>query len=184
MQQPPTEKLVFEQIVEGLYVRALSKKMTLRCLERLKEAGINLNKPLLPAYPAETWFRAQVIAAEELFPGDSLNLAIRKLGEQMVEGYRETLLGHAVQALLKVVGPKTTLQKAARNFRSGNNYTETKLTELGPTSYELWINETGPNPHFDQGIIIAGLRAAGVPEPLVEVGDFDGHACTYRVSWR
>ena len=179
-----SEKLVFEQAVEGLFVRALAKKMTLRCLDRLTQAGINLNKPLLPAYPAETWFRAQVIAAEELFSGDSINLAMRRLGEQFVEGFRETLMGRAVLALLKVIGPKAGLTRAARNFRSANNYTESRLTELTPTSFELWMNESGPNPYFYLGVITGGLRAAGVAEPIVEVGEFDGHACTYRVTWR
>ena len=27
-----------------------------------------------------------------------------------------------------------------RTFRSANNYTETRLQQLGPASYELWFN--------------------------------------------
>ena len=27
-----------------------------------------------------------------------------------------------------------------RTFRSANNYTETRLQRVGPTSYELWFN--------------------------------------------
>ncbi|MHB8873222.1 MAG: DUF2378 family protein [Myxococcaceae bacterium] len=144
---------------------------------------MDLNHKLLPAYPAETWFKALDIAAQEIFPGDRKPQALRRLGEQFIDGFRETLLGRAVLALLKVIGPRQALIRATRNFRSGNNYTESRLTELGPASYELWMNEVGPHPTFTAGILAGGLRAAGASQAQVEVLSHDGHACSYKVSW-
>lgn len=73
--------------------------------------------------------------------------------------------------------------RATQNFRAGNNYTESKLRELGPTQFELWMNEVGPYPAFTAGIIHAGLRVAGAQDIVIEMSGYDGHACVYRINW-
>ncbi len=177
------EQLVFEQTIEGMFVRGLQGRLSPRARERLKAAGIDVSAPLRPAYPFEIWMAGLKVAAEEVFSSHSEQEAMFKLGELLIDGYRETLLGRAVLGMVRVLGPKRTLLRSTQNFRSGNNYTETRLVEVSPTCTELWMNEVGPFPSFTQGILLAAMRASGAPGLQVELKDYDGHAATYRVSW-
>lgn len=177
-----SDKVVFNHTIEGLFVKALGARWSPKAKTRLREAGLDLDKPLLPAYPFEVWMTVLRVASEELFPGEPVDSAMRKLGESFMDGYQTTLLGRAVLGMMTVLGPKRTLLRSTQNFRSGNNYTETRVTEVSPSAMDLWMNEVGPYPTFTAGIMLAALKAAGA-KPQVEVRDHDGHACTYRVSW-
>ena len=178
------ELLVYEQTVEGLFVRALGSRLTPECRARLTEAGLDVTRKLKPAYSFQSWMTFIRIAAEELYPGMPLPEATFKLGEAHVEGFRETMMGRAVISLLRVLGPKRTVLRATQNFRAGNNYTETRVTELAPHQFELWMNEVGDFPEFTAGIIHAGVRMSGAQELRVESLGYDGHACTYRITWK
>lgn len=177
------EQVVFEQTIEGMFVRGLGGRLSPRARERLKAIGVDLGRPLLPAYPFDTWMKSLKIAAEEVFASHSQDEAMFKLGELLIDGYRETFLGRAVLGFVRVLGPRRTLGRSTQNFRSGNNYTETKVTDLTPTCAELWMNEVGPYPTFTQGILTAAMRASGAENLVVAVSQFDGHAATYKVSW-
>lgn len=175
------EQVVFEQTMEGL-LRAVRPRMSQTCKARLLAAGLNVDAALLPAYPFEVWMKCLIAAAEETWPHESRDKALFKVGEAFIEGYRETFLGRAVLGVIRVLGPRRAIHRATRNFRSGNNYTEAKITELSPTCLELWMNEVGPYPSFTQGLVEAALRASGVT-PKVEIKHHDGHACTYVCTW-
>jgi uncharacterized protein (TIGR02265 family) len=178
------ELLVFEQTIEALFLRALAGRLTPECRARLRQAGLDVDQKLKPAYSFQSWMLFIRIAAEELFPSEPLSEATFKLGEVYVEGFRQTMLGRAVMSLLRVLGPRRTVARATQNFRAGNNYTETRITELGPAQFELWMNEVGDFPEFTAGIIYAGVRMSGAQEPRVEPMGYDGHACTYRITWK
>ncbi|MBZ4421200.1 DUF2378 family protein [Myxococcus sp. RHSTA-1-4] len=178
------ELLIFEQTIEALFLRALSGRLTPECKARLRQAGLDVDQKLRPAYPFESWMTFLRIGAEELFPQEPIDQGTWKLGEAYIEGFRETMLGRAVLSLLRVLGPRRALMRATQNFRAGNNYTESKLRELGPQQFELWMNEVGAYPSFTAGIIHAGLRVAGAKDIVIETSGYDGHACTYRISWK
>lgn len=38
--------------------------------------------------------------------------------------------------LLQVLGPRRTLQRAQKNFRTGNNYTEVRFSDVSPTEMD------------------------------------------------
>jgi len=178
---PAAQQVVFEQTMEGL-LRAIRPRMTPACKTRLKAAGLDIDAQLLPAYPFDVWMKCLLASAEETWPHEPRDRALFKVGEAFIEGYRETFLGRAVLGLIRVLGPRRAIHRATRNFRSGNNYTDAKITELSESCLELWMNEVGPYPTFTQGLVEAALRAAGV-SPKVEIKDHDGHACTYRCTW-
>jgi uncharacterized protein (TIGR02265 family) len=150
---------------------------------RLRQAGLDLDQKLRPAYPFDSWMAFLRITAEELYPGEPLDQGAFKIGEACIDGFRETMLGRAVLSLLRVLGPKRALMRATQNFRAGNNYTESRLKELSPRQFELWMNEVGSLPTFTAGIIHAGLRTAGAESIRVDLSGYDGHACTYCISW-
>ena len=177
------ELLVFEQTIEAVFVRALHGRLTPPCKQRLRQAGLDLDHKLRPAYPFDAWMTFLRITAEELYPGVPLEEGAFHIGEACIDGFRETMLGRAVLSLLRVLGPKRALMRATQNFRAGNNYTESRLKELSPRQFELWMNEVGSLPTFTAGIIHAGLRTAGADHIRVELSGYDGHACTYCISW-
>jgi uncharacterized protein (TIGR02265 family) len=177
------ELLVFEQTLEALFLRGLSGQMTSACRARLRQAGLDLDQKLRPAYPFNAWMAFLRITAEELYPELPVDEGCRRLGKAHMAGYRETMLGRAVLSLLRVLGPRRALGRATQNFRSGNNYTESRLVERGPRLFELWMNEVGPYPGFTAGIIEAGLEVAGATDIVIETTEHDGHACTYLISW-
>ena len=178
------ELLVFEQTIEAMFLRALGGRMTPSCKARLRQAGLDLDRKLQPAYPFQSWMSFLRIAAEEFHPSEPLDVGVFKLGMAYIEGFRETMLGRAVLSMLRVLGPRRALMRATQNFRAGNNYTESRLTEQGPGQFELWMNEVGPFPTFTAGIIHAGLRTAGAGDIHVDVVAHDGHTATYRISWK
>lgn len=175
-------KVVFEQTMEGLFMRGLGSRLSPRCRERLKQAGLDLTSRLLPAYPFEVWMECLRIAAEELHPNEPVDDAMFKIGEAFIDGYKETFLGRAVLGMVRVLGPRRTILRSTQNFRSGNNYTETKITEVADNRMDLWLNEVGAYPTFTAGIISAALRATGT-NATVELSGYDGRGCTYRCSW-
>lgn len=177
------ELLVFEQTVEAVFVRGLHGRLSPSCKARLRQAGLDLEQKLRPAYAFDAWMTFLRITAQELYPHEPLEQGAFKLGEACIDGFRETMLGRAVLSLLRVLGPRRALMRATQNFRAGNNYTESRLKELGPGQFELWMNEVGPLPTFTAGIVHAGLRTAGAEDIRIELSGHDGHACTYCISW-
>lgn len=180
----PREKLVFEHAVAALFQRALGDRITPALRERLRLAGIDLQRPLLPAYPLETWMTCLALAAEAVFPGRPAEEGLRLLGERMVESYAQTAIGRALFGLARVLGPRRALDRASQSFRSANNYSQTRIQEIAPGTYDLWMNEVGPHPTFTAGLIAGGMRHSGARDLRVDVMAYDGHACTYRVQWK
>lgn len=183
-QTPPTERVVFEQTFEGLFVTGLRSRMTPSLREALKAEGFDLSQRLRPAYPVEVWTNCCVAAAKALHGSVPQEEGLRLLGEAVVEGFASGFLGRAVLGVVRVLGPARALARTRQNFRSGNNYSEATVTKLDGTLHEVWMNERGPTRYVCQGIILAGLREARTPDPKVEVSRFDDEAVWFRVSWK
>ncbi len=177
------ERLVFQNTVEGLFARGLAGRVTPTLKEQLRQVGLDLDRPLLPAYPVETWSRCVALTARVLHPGEPEPEALGRVGERMVDGYLETTMGRAMFGVLRLLGPQRTLGRMQKNLRSANNYTEVRLTEVSPREADLWMNEPGPLRYFMKGVLLAGLRGAGTPDVRVELRHFDDASVTYRVSW-
>ncbi|MDY7225874.1 DUF2378 family protein [Hyalangium rubrum] len=178
------EKLVFDQTLEGLFVRGLAGRVTPTLKGHLREAGVDLDRKLLPAYPFATWCWCVRLAARELYASQPEEHAYRHLGERMVDGYRVTMLGRALFSVLQMLGPRRVVGRAQQSFRSGNNYTEVRIQDLAPAHLELWVNEAGPTRYLVQGAMMAGLRGCGVKEVQVEVHAFSADDVTFHVKWR
>jgi uncharacterized protein (TIGR02265 family) len=178
-----SERLVYEHTMEGLFIRGLAGRVTPALKERLRAVGLNLDR-LLPAYPFGTWCSCVRLAAQFVLADLPEEEAYHHLGERMVEGFRETLMGRAQFSVLQLLGPQRVLHRAQQSFRSGNNYTEVRLNPLGPRELEVWMNEPGFTRYVVQGALAAGLRASGADAPEVRVEAFTEEGVTFRVSWK
>ena len=177
--------LVFDHTLQGLFSRAFPQGVPPALKTQLRAAGVDLDKTLLPAYPVETWARCVELSAPLLFPQERPEVAWSRLGERLIDGYKETMIGRAMFATLRLLGPRRMLQRSRKNFRSGNNYTEVEFTDVSPTQMDVWFNETHePLRHFTAGLVLAGLRVGGAEEPRVDVLHKDPRGVTLRASWK
>ncbi|HLL00618.1 MAG TPA: DUF2378 family protein [Myxococcaceae bacterium] len=177
------QKLVFDQTLEGLFIRGLSGQVTAGLKGQLRGVGVDLDRKLLPAYPFSTWCSCVAVVARELYGREPPEVAYRLLGERMVDGYRATVWGRSLFSVLQLLGPRRVIGRAQQSFRSGNNYTEIRTRELGPQCRELWVNEEGLTRHLMQGALLAGLRGSGAREPRVELKSFTPQDVTFHVMW-
>lgn len=175
------ERLWFDQAIEGLWLKAIADWITPSLRASLKTQGIDLDKPLLPGYPAQVVARCLKITATALFPGQDEDTALREVGRLFLLGYQQTLIGRAVIQVLRLIGPRRSLERMQTNFRSVN-YIKTRFTSLGPTSGELWINHVDEVPAYFAGIIQQGGSFSGAKSVDVTWAPKDG-GCAFQVSW-
>lgn len=174
--------VVFSQTFEGLFLQGLKGRVTPALKDRLRELGLELDRPLAPAYPVEVWNGALAAAAAEVFPALSSLDAHEALGVAFLTGYAHTLMGRAMMALLRVLGPKRALERMERNFRSGNNYVKTRFVDHGGEDVEVLFDVMYEVPTFMKGVILHGARELGARDVRIDVSDTD-RPRSYRVRW-
>lgn len=175
------EKLVFSHSVEG-FLRAVRPVLDGSLKEELLALGIDTTKPLLPAYPVDVLRHALVAGARRLSPSLSQDAALVALGRRFVEGYSETLVGRALKTAIRLVGPARTLDRLARQFRTGNNYSESKVTQHAPGKALLWCNEVS-HPSYYVGLVSGALEVAGGKDVKVTLSRLDTDGAFFDIEW-
>jgi uncharacterized protein (TIGR02265 family) len=176
---PLSERVVFSSVFESC-VRLLERSRP-EALAQVRALGLTPDK-LQAAYPAETWRAVSRIAANALFPRETPERADFLLGQRFMEQYAQTIIGAALMATLRIIGPRRAFTRVSRSFRTSNNYMEDRVTAHGPDDYELWLNETLV-PHVNQGVLQAALSAIGAQGCTVEIVSLDAEGVTYRCRW-
>jgi uncharacterized protein (TIGR02265 family) len=175
--------VVYQSVFEGLLTHTVGKRMTPALKEKLKGVGIDPDQ-LKPAYPKIVWQKVIDVLCLALYPGLPKNDAMFKLGTEMVEGYRSTLFGKVLMQMTRVLGPRRTMERAGANFRSGNNFSEFRLTKKSETEYEMWMNEVSESGPFTQGALIGLLKVSGAKDVAVDLRPDVGAAVTFAVRWK
>lgn len=143
--------------------------------------GVDLEKVKSP-FPRTTWEKGLPLAAKKLFPDLSRDEALRALGRRTVDRYKEGVIGLALFAVLRVIGPMRALARTQRNFRTSNNYTECTLTERGPREVVLWLNEVDFAP-YTVGVIEAGTELTGAKNVRVSIVGVENEGTNFLVTW-
>jgi uncharacterized protein (TIGR02265 family) len=177
------EKLIFSQTFEGLFRAAGSLSSEDPVLGALVEAGIDPRRPLRPAYPLSTFHQTLSILGQALAPGLPPDEQARQLGRRFIDGYGELMVGRAMLMVMRVLGPFRTLERLSRQFRTGNNFSETRLTSVSPRAAELWCNQV-TLPGWYRGILERGLECAGAEAVQISVGLIDETGGTFSIAWR
>jgi uncharacterized protein (TIGR02265 family) len=179
------EQLVFGSTLEGLYQRGLKGKLPPTLVGQLADLGLDVSKPLLPAYPRALVHTAITLTAKTLFPTLSMSDAMYRVGQHVTSGLKATTMGSATLAVVRLIGPRRTMQRLARTFRSTNNYMDVTLRELTPSAFELDLAPSNEYPSYMQAVMEDMLTIAGATELRVAVVTHDkvNERCTYRISW-
>lgn len=180
----PEERVIFSSVVEGLLRHGLKGQVTPRLKERLRMAGLELDRPLLPAYPLNLWRHCLNLIAEELYPGVPRPEAFRRLATRHVEGYGSTLFGRAMYRILRLLGPRRVMLRMPETLRSTDNYTEARLVEKGPGAFELHLNSALDAPGYAETLFEGLLRLAGAQQPHAQLVHQDAEATTYLLTWK
>lgn len=172
---------VYDHTVDGLFFKALRARINPSLERQLKELGIDLQgKP--KSVPQAQWKQALHLAATQLFEGP-VDERFRQLGRAVLLRYEETVMGKAVVAVMRLMGPRRILGRINSTLRSGNNFIQATLSPTGPTTWEGTVNECNGNPHYIVGVIEQGLIISGAKEVSITVEDFDGHAAMFKIGW-
>jgi uncharacterized protein (TIGR02265 family) len=175
------DKLIFSQTFEGIF-RALGPQLDPTLAERLRAVGIDPGQSLRPAYPLQVFLDAVRVIGEQRFPALAPAERDRSLGREFMDGYAQTMVGRAMVGMMRVIGPRRTLERLSRQFRTGNNFSETRLSERTPTQFELWCNQVSV-PGWYCGLLERGLEQAGAQGPRAELLQLDETGGTFRVTW-
>jgi uncharacterized protein (TIGR02265 family) len=177
------EPMMFAHTVEALFLRAFAGEVSERCRERLRQVGIDLERPLLPAYPVATWVAALEVAAAELLPHLTREAAYLQLGRRIVDGYVHTMLGRPLTTLGRLLGPHRVLEGMTHMLRTANNFQLTRLQLPGPEEAQLWVNTRVPVATYYQGLLSSMLERCGVSALEVEPGQSTGDGYRYTIRW-
>ncbi len=179
------QRLVYVQVVEGLLQHGLHGKVSPRLKQRLRQAGIDLDRPLMPAYPVPLWMHCLSVIIEETYPGVPREQAFRQLAETHVQGYGRTVIGRAVYGVMRLLGPRRLVQRLPQTLRATDNYTEVELLERGPTTYEMRMNSALDTPGYVEALFEAMMRVGGAESPKVTQTHWspDVPTSTYLLTW-
>src|SRR5258706_9528544 len=108
------EKLVFENAIEGLFVRGLGNKVTPGLRAELVTLGIDLSKKLPPAVSREAWYKALAAAARHCFPSLEREAALRAVGVVLMKGVEETFFGRAMAPMVRLLGTRRLLERVPK----------------------------------------------------------------------
>lgn len=191
---PDNPAVIFGSAIEG-FARTYRDRLVPSVRDEMAALGINLDD-ILPAYSLDVFERAMRRAGEAIYPDLPLSERWRRMGREFVEGYVQTMMGTAVMAMARVLGPRRTLERVVRTFRTGSNYLGAETTGLGPTEVEIrtwmlepylpqWRGKDLLHLDYRHGILEGMLARLGVREAAVTIveKDLQTQSARYRVRW-
>lgn len=179
----PTEQIEFSQSVEGLFIKGLGKMLTPELRSSLRAFGLDLDRPLLPGYPAADFHRCVETVARGLYPGLDRDEALRRIGHRAVSGLEEGVVGRALAAGLRLIGPRRSLQRVERIFKNNNNYQEARLLDLSESEAHVQLSFVFGMPTYYQGLFEASVSAIGARDARVEIVPTPPPGVRLRITW-
>lgn len=176
-------RVVFASGFDGLFSKDLRARVTPALDAQLKALGVNLEKPFNPGYTIETWAAVIDACAQHIYPELSRPDAFWQLGRDTVDGFAHTLIGKALFAMMKLIGPARSLERSTRSYASTNNYTKVALNRTGPTTYDFSLNEKHTLPQYDMGVVEALLQMCGAKNVAITLAKHDAEGFTMHVQW-
>lgn len=179
----PEEKIEFLRTIEGLFIKGLGGDTDEGLKAKLRAAGLDLDRPLLPGYPAEQFHRWIQIAAGHVHPKLPLEESVRLIGQRSVPALEDSLIGRALASGLKIIGPRRTLERAERVFRNNSNYQEVKVLAITQNSARMGMAYVFGVPWYYQGVFEQALSIIGAKNVTVSVALSPPPGAIYDIKW-
>lgn len=176
-------RIVYEQSVEALFRRALRPHLSSVCVRELKEAGLDLERPLRPQYSEDEYSRYIEIARRHLYPRLGDPEAYLRMGRLFLEGYLQTTIGAALKVLLRLLGPERNMRRMPGYFEGGTSYVTAQGERLGPGDWILTVSSVAGFPTFTQGTLEAAMHLSGAADALVTYEVQPDRSVKYRIQW-
>lgn len=158
---PTLTPVFFDHSVRGLFVHALGERLTPALRQQLAALGIDLEQPLLPAYPAELFRAAVELVGAALYPELPVPQVHFRMGAHALVGFQKVAVGESMFEYLKVITPERSLQRMERNLRAAMNFVELQVQQIAPTTWDLTLKDTAGMPEFFRALLEKGASAAG-----------------------
>ncbi|MBL8956003.1 MAG: DUF2378 family protein [Myxococcaceae bacterium] len=175
-------RLVHAHTVEGLYWKALRGRVSASLKAELKSLGLDLDSKAVDVQQ-EVWVKMLAATVRDLWPNLSADEGYYRLGELIVQGYETTIMGKALFAMMKLLGPHRVLKRATSSLQNANTYSTAEVKPLGGNRYEVWTNECNGNANYLRAVLFSALSHAGAAGLQVKVLTYDGHAASFDISW-
>jgi uncharacterized protein (TIGR02265 family) len=174
------EKVVFGPSMEALW-RAMRPPNAAE-LEAFAVAGVRDGHGFDAAYPLAPYLKILDACASSRFGHLPEEAAYAEVGHLFVEGFARTVVGQALLAIMRVMGPRRTLQRMTRTFRTANNYTDVTIEPVSETVVRLKINFV-VRPGFYLGVLEHTLAQAGARGVRVTMVENENQAPIFEVRW-
>ena len=176
---------MFGPTVEGLFVRGLRGQLDAELKAQLRELGLDVEKPMLPAYPQTVVAGAIELIGKKLYPAEDENGRWYRIGKHVVLGVRDMPIGGAVLAFARLVGPRRALNRMPHTFRTTSNYLDCVVRERGDKRYELDALGTPAPPGYMQAVVEDILTVAGAKGLEVKLIRHapEERLATYAIRW-
>ena len=178
----PVDHVVFSHTIEVLFRKTLAWLITPSIEARLRAVGVDLSKPLDPAYPMRVLDDAIEVIAVHGMPELAKSDALRRVGELQVESFKQTLIGTATFQFLKLLSLQRFLSRMTSSWRQAINFVEATFAPQPDGSLKVRVNDVGRFPEVIQGVLSAAIKAAG-HKVTVSIGARDGLACEYELRF-
>ena len=174
------DRFVFPAAAEGM-LKGMGPRATPAFKAHMKSKGLDFDN-VPPAIPVETWTPLKREAAIFTWPDVPEPEAMRLLGLHFVRGWKNTVVGSASSMMLRVLGPRRTLTRLDRAFRTSDNFTRAVTELTGANEALVTISDVQGSPEYWVGVLQGGLEVLG-REGSVTVHEVKLPAATLRVTW-
>lgn len=176
------ERVVYQSLLEALWVRGLAGQVTPELRRALRKEGLDLNA--LPAsVPVLVYRRGLEVTARHLHPDLSEEDGFREVGRRMAKGSWMTPLSRAVTSCLRLLGPRRSVEWLSRLFRAFDSYSEVRAIREAPGCYRIQVNAPDVPEGYAEALLEEMLREAGARNPRARALGRDAETSSFRVTW-
>jgi uncharacterized protein (TIGR02265 family) len=179
------EQVIYENAVEGMFLKGFGKKLTPRLKAELKEIGLDVDAPLKTTYPGVLINKCTEALRRHLYAHEKDDLkAYIDIGSTTLDGYFDTIMGRAMVSVLRIVGYERIIDRLPRQMASGTNYQFVTVKRTKPGEAEVHCSDCKPHPGINVGVL---GRAFGhyfqAPDFKIVIHKLDETGCTYLLNW-
>jgi uncharacterized protein (TIGR02265 family) len=182
---PSDQRLIYEQSIEGMYLKGHPEKLTPQLKAALKEHGIDLDQKLKPFYLADA-VNAATVTFRKLAYGHIADdaEAYAQIGARTVDGYFDTVYGRPLVGLLKLFGVKRIVDRLPQAMTGSSNFMQVTVEWKGPNEAHLTLSDTDPNPYLNLGVLRRAFRHwFKTPSFDVAIHEHVRPRTTFRLTW-